>query len=309
MKLLHGLDDTGGPGGIVAIGNFDGVHRGHAAMLARLVERARATGVASVVFTFDPHPMAVLRPAQAPPPLSTLEARVAQFERAGVDQAIIYATDRALLDLTAKEFFDRVIVGTLKARGLVEGPNFYFGRDRQGNVALLRHFCDAAGLTFDVVPPVLIDGLLVSSTQVRQLVAAGSVARAALLLGRNYAVCGTVEVGARRGRLLGFPTANLERVATLLPAAGVYAGLCLVDAEWHPCAINLGPNPTFAEQRQKLEVHILDFSGELYGRKLEVAFVDRLRDVRAFQDASALAAQLADDVARVRLLALRAAQR
>jgi len=309
MKLLHGLDAAACQGGIVAIGNFDGVHRGHAAMLARLVARARGCGAPSVVFTFDPHPMSILRPGELPPPLSTLQDKIRQFERAGVEWAVVYPTDQALLELTAAEFFQRILVGQLRARGLVEGPNFYFGKDRQGNVELLGQYCRDSGLTLDVVEPVEIDGLLVSSTQIRRLIAAGGVAQAARLLGRNYAAAGEVVRGAGRGRGLGFPTANLEGVATLLPAQGVYAGLCHAHGQARACAINVGPNPTFAEQRWKLEVHIVDFKGDLYGLRLEVEFLERLRDVRAFGSAEQLAAQLAQDVAQARMLAMRSAPR
>ncbi|HEY1068435.1 MAG TPA: riboflavin kinase, partial [Pirellulales bacterium] len=241
-------------GGAVSIGNFDGVHLGHAQLIARLIASARALGGPSLAFTFDPPPSQLLRPDRAPPPISTVEQRLARFEQLGLDGAIVYPTDRALLSLTADEFFRTIVQESLGARGLVEGDNFLFGRDRGGDVPKLRSLCAAANVALEIVSPSLIDGRPVSSSRVRERISAGDVTAARRLLGRPYVVEGVVEHGAKRGREIGFPTANLGEVATLLPSPGIYAGLGTVGEKTWPAAIHLGPIPTFGVVASKLEV-------------------------------------------------------
>lgn len=293
-------------GGWVTIGNFDGVHRGHQSMLTTLVEQARAASVPAVVLTFDPHPIALLRPQQTPPALCSLEHKLELFERAGVDVAIVYPTDFALLRLTPGEFFRSMVLGQLNARGLVEGPNFFFGRDRSGNVETLRGLCQDAGISLLVVPAVVARDRMVSSSEIRSLIAAGNIADAVEMLGHPYRVRGVVGSGAARGRTIGFPTANLEGIATLLPPNGVYAGVCRIQGTHYAAAINLGPNPTFGESARKFEVHLLDFQGDLYGRTLDVDLVARVRDVVRFGSSDALKQQLQIDLQTVRALANKA---
>jgi riboflavin kinase/FMN adenylyltransferase len=316
MHILRGLSEPDTARcSVVSIGNFDGVHRGHRSMIAALIRRARELGVPAVVFTFDPHPIALLRPAHTPPPLSTTARKLELLERCGVDCVVVYPTDRALLDLSPREFFDRIVLGQLAAQGLVEGPNFYFGHDRAGDVATLAGFCAAVGLSLDIVPPLKIGGLIVSSSEIRRLVQAGDVRRAGDLLGEPYRLRGSVGRGAERGRALGFPTANLDQVQVVLPRDGVYAGRVSIverntgqmrDACRHyPAAVNIGPNPTFAEHARKVEVHLIDFSGNLYGCDLDVDFLDRLRDTTAFAGPDALKTQLVRDVADARRIASR----
>jgi riboflavin kinase / FMN adenylyltransferase len=301
MKHLTGFTEPSAyRGGFVAIGNFDGVHRGHQKMIAALVRHARGAEVPAVVLTFDPPPVEILRPDAVPPRLSTLEQKLTLLEGLGVDSAVVYPTSREFLNLTPREFFEQVVRGELAARGLVEGPNFYFGKDRSGDVGVLRELCDGVGLVLDVVPPVTVGGKLVSSSAIRRALSTGDVTVAAAMLGRPYAVAGTVVAGAGRGRDLGYPTANLGGVATLLPADGVYAGRAVIDAQRHTAAVSLGPNPTFGELARKVEVHVLDFAETLYGRPVELEFLERLRDIRDFADADALRAQLARDLERIR---------
>lgn len=290
-------------GGWVTIGNFDGVHRGHQSMLATLVSRARAEGTPAVVMTFDPHPISLLRPQHTPPALSLLDHKLELFERHSIDTVVVYPTDQALLRLTPDEFFRSIVLGELNAVGLVEGPNFFFGHRRAGNVETLRQLCDAAGRSLDVVPAVTVRGRMVSSSEVRSLVSSGQIAEAVELLGHPYRVRGVVATGAARGRTIGFPTANLESIATLLPPDGVYAGVCTVDETTYPAAINLGSNPTFGESARKFEVHLLDFSGDLYGRTLDVDLLARVRDVVRFGSSDALKQQLKQDLEAVRSLA------
>ena len=284
-------------GGAVAIGNFDGVHLGHAAIVRQLLARARAVGGPAVVFTFDPHPVRLLRPQEAPPPLTWTDRKAELLGCLGVAAVIAYPTDEQLLALEPAEFFDQIVRGRLAARGIVEGTNFYFGRRRAGTIDVLRSLSTAAGLTLDVVEPVVIDGEPVSSSRVRKLLSAGDVDAACRLLTEPYRLRGMVQHGAGRGVKLGFPTANLAAIDTLLPGPGVYAGRAIVEGAAWPAAINVGPNPTFGEQALKVEVHLIGFDRPLYGQPLEVDFLRRLRDVQRFDDVAALKAQLQRDVA------------
>jgi riboflavin kinase/FMN adenylyltransferase len=287
-------------GGAVSIGNFDGVHRGHIAIVRRLLERARQVGGRAVVFTFDPHPVRILRPDQCPPPLTWTERKAELLARQGVDWIVAYPTDEALLSLSAAEFFDRIVRDALAARALVEGPNFFFGHNREGTIDRLRELAAAAEISLDVVPPVVIDGAIVSSSRVRDLIRAGDVEQAARLLSAPYRIRGMVTHGAGRGAKIGFPTANLEAIDTLLPAQGVYAGRAWVaDASW-PAAINLGPSPTFGDSSVRVEVHVIGLDEPLYGQPLEVDFLARLRDIRPFDSPDCLAKQLARDIEDVK---------
>ncbi|MCA9153557.1 MAG: bifunctional riboflavin kinase/FAD synthetase [Planctomycetales bacterium] len=308
MILLHSLEtlDADVRGGALTIGNFDGVHRGHAAIIERLKAQAAKVGGPAVVFTFDPHPVRLLRPEAAPPPLTWTDRKAELLAELGVDAVIAYPTDRALLALTAAEFFQRIVREALAARAVVEGPNFYFGRDRQGNTETLRQFCQDADVALDIVTPIVAGESFISSSRIRDCVARGDVDEARRLLTRPYRIRGLVTHGARRGNTIGFPTANIAAVDTLLPGEGVYAGRAYVDEAVIPAAINIGPNPTFSEQQLKVEAHLLDYSGSLYGRTLEVDFLARLRDTRPFASVDALVQQLQHDVGETRVIAANA---
>lgn len=300
MKVLHDFDDPATRQGYVAIGNFDGVHRGHQAMFQTLCARARQAGVPAVVVTFDPHPVAVLRPEAAPQPLMSLADRLAQIGVCGPDATIVQATTPAFLQLSAREFFDQIVRGRLAARGVVEGENFRFGRGRDGTVRQLAEWCRAEGLDCEIISPVLVEGRSVSSSAIRRLIGEGEVAAAADLLGRPHRVRGQVVHGEARGGKLGFPTANLAGVPTLLPAEGVYAGWAQTPAGRWGAAINLGPNPTFGVSERKFEVHLLDFQGDLYGQPLEIEFLARLRGTLRFAGIEPLLTQIRADVAATR---------
>ncbi len=286
--------------GAVAIGNFDGLHRGHQRLVSRLRELARQVDGPSVVWTFDPHPGELLDPRGPPPPLSTLDERLQSLAESGVDGVVVYPTDRALLGLSPEAFFDTMLRQGLQVRGMVEGPNFRFGKNRAGDIALLDTLCRKAEVRLEVVEPLIEDGRTVSSSTIRQLLSAGAVDQAAGLLGRDYSVTGRVVRGAGRGRALGVPTANLAEVATLLPAHGVYAGHAHWTGGRAAAAIHLGPNATFDEQAASLEVHLLDTEADLYGQRLEVAFLKRLRGTQRFDSIEALKRQMAEDIAQTR---------
>lgn len=305
MRLVYDLDAADAPwrGGALAIGNFDGVHQGHAQIVARLCAQAARVGGPAVVLTFDPHPVRLLRPHEAPPPLTWIDRKAELLAELGAQVVVAYRTDAALLGLSARAFFDDFVVRRLAARALVEGPNFYFGRQREGDVETLRRFATEAGLTLDVVPPLAVGGELVSSSRIRRLIAGGQVDAARGLLTQPYRIRGMVTHGASRGASLGFPTANLAAVDTLAPGTGVYAGRARTADGLHAAAVHIGPNPTFGEHALKIEVHLLDFAGSLYGQPLEVDFLARIRDVHPFANLEQLRAQLARDVAAARQVA------
>jgi riboflavin kinase/FMN adenylyltransferase len=302
IRQLESLPKTA-RGGAVAIGNFDGVHRGHVAIVKRLLERAEAVGGRAIVFTFDPHPVRLLRPDQCPPPLTWTERKAELLAAHGVDWIIAYPTDEALLQLSAAEFFQQIVCDSLAARALVEGPNFYFGHNREGTVGRLAELSAAANITLDVVPPVEIDGEIVSSSRVRELIRAGQVEQAGKLLSAPYRIRGMVTHGAGRGAKIGFPTANLSAIDTLLPALGVYAGRAMVGDAKYPAAINLGPSPTFGDAIIRVEVHLIGLAEPLYGQPLEVDFLSRLRDIRPFDSPAALVEQLNRDIEQVKRIA------
>jgi riboflavin kinase/FMN adenylyltransferase len=289
-------------GGYVSIGNFDGVHRGHQEIAQHLAARSRSEGVPAVVLTFDPHPLALLRPSHVPPSLTTLKQKAELLEQAGATCVIAYPTDKALLQLTPAEFVDSILVDQLAAKGVIEGPNFCFGKDRKGDIETLRELCRDRKILLEVAEPVGGERAMVSSSTIRSLVASGQIADAAKLLGHAYRIEGVVVAGARRGQQIGFPTANITGIETLLPADGVYAGLAAVGGREFAAAINIGPNPTFHENARKVEVHLLDFSGDLYGQTLAVDLDDRVRDVRKFGSREELVDQIRNDVAAVRVL-------
>jgi riboflavin kinase/FMN adenylyltransferase len=286
--------------GAVTIGNFDGVHRGHQALLAELVRQAQTVGGPVVVLTFDPHPLQLLRPEHFPPLLTTVPQRAELLSQHGADCVLILRTTHDMLQLSARAFFERVLRDHLRPRMIVPGFNFAFGHNREGTAEKLAEFCQEAGINCVQVPPTRIGGEIISSSRIRAALSAGDVRQGAELLGRRYALTGLVGTGQRRGQKLGFPTANLYEVRTLLPADGVYAVRARLGEQTWPAAANIGPNPTFGEEARKLEVHLIDFDGDLYGRTLTVEFVDRLRGTRRFASVPDLVEQLKRDVAQAR---------
>jgi riboflavin kinase/FMN adenylyltransferase len=297
-------------GAVIAIGNFDGVHRGHRALISELVRVAAQHGAPSMIFTFDPPPLRLLRPEPWPHPLTWMERRVEMLTQLGVDHVIAYPTTTALLELDAPSFFQRILVNELGVRGIVEGPNFRFGKDRGGDVELLKHLCDEKGIEISIVEPQRIAGEWISSSSIREAIEAGRIEQANQSLGEPYRIRGVVESGAGRGRTIGFPTANLGNIPVLIPAHGVYAGRVvranrrddhplphsLFEA---PAAIHIGPNPTFGENRNKVEVHLIGLSADLYGASLEVEIVRRIRSVRKFSGKDELLAQIQADLGAV----------
>ncbi len=302
MNLIRNLDDLPDQfrSGAVTIGNFDGVHRGHARIIERMIEKARGVCGPAVVFTFEPHPVRILRPELAPPPLTWTERKAELLAGLGVDSIIAYPTDEQLLALTAEEFFARIVREKLDARAMVEGPNFFFGHDRTGNTDVLKQLCNQASIDVEIVEPLQLDNDYVSSSRVRDCVRSGDVEQAGNMLTQPYRIRGMVTHGAGRGAKIGFPTANLDAIDTLIPANGVYAGRAHTSTGCWPTAINIGPNPTFGEQAHKVEIHLIDHDESLYGQPLEVDFIARLREIQTFASVDELKAQLAADVEKTK---------
>ena len=287
--------------GAVSIGNFDGVHRGHAVLVSRLCQMAASLGGPAVAVTFDPAPAAILRPGCVPPQLTTIERRTQLLKQCGVDRVVVCKTDRDLLNQTPEEFFLRLVISELAALGMVEGPNFYFGRNRAGDTQLLGKLCEERGIELEIVEPQADSASIISSTRVRELLVYGNVDDANRLLTAPYRLKGTVVHGAARGREIGFPTANLSNVATLVPGPGVYGCRVLLgDGQSIAAATHIGPNPTFGDDGVKIEVHLLDFERDLYGADLEVDFIARVRGVVKFDSRSDLIQQLQRDIAVIR---------
>jgi riboflavin kinase/FMN adenylyltransferase len=298
--LLHHLNDFSDAlrGGAVAIGNFDGVHLGHARLVERLRKMAERVQGPAIVFTFDPPPTRILRPEAAPEPLIWIERKAEVLAELGVDAMLVYPTDRALLDLDARTFFEHIVCERLGAKAMVEGPNFFFGHNRSGTVEVLRQYCAEAHMPFEVAEPVQMQGEIVSSSRIRNLILAGQVEQANAMLGRPYRIHGVVVRGAQRGATLGYPTANVGQTDTLLPVEGIYAARAFAAGQWYPAAVNLGPNPTFGEGSLKIEAYLVGFQGSIYDQPIAVDFLAHLRDIKRFDSVDALLAQMAKDVAR-----------
>jgi riboflavin kinase/FMN adenylyltransferase len=300
----------------LVVGNFDGVHRGHQAVLRQVVADARAAGLASFVLTFDPHPGAVVGTRRPPPLLTTMDRRAELMAQLGIDRLYVRRFDAAFAAWTPEKFVRELVASALRARIIVVGDNFRFGAKRAGDLALLRTLGTALGVEVRVHPVASDDRGPFSSTRAREAIGAGDLDEAARVLGRPHQISGGVVRGDQRGRLLGFPTANLDAVPEMLPPDGVYAVRAdRLDDEGavHPLAegvMNIGLRPTVAAAggaRRTIETFLLDFSGDLYGKRLRISLVARLRDEKKFSALDELKAQIARDVAQARSRLLRPA--
>ncbi len=288
-------------GSAVSVGNFDGVHLGHAALIAELRQEAQRLNTPAVAVAFDPHPLRLLAPDRFLPQLTTPEDRAELLLNAGANWVVILKTTPDLLRLEANEFLKRLFVDRFAAKAVVEGFNFGFGRDRVGTTESLKSFCRDNSIPCSIVAAKkAASGEPVSSSRVRAALDSGDVANAARLLGRPYRLRGTVVVGDRRGATLGFPTANLGDCRTVIPGDGVYAVRVQCAFSEFIGAANIGPNPTFGVSARKVEVHLLDFDQDLYGQPLAIDFVERLRNTRKFESKEELVRQLHEDVDQTR---------
>ncbi len=290
---------------MLTVGNFDGVHRAHRRLLAVARDRARGLGLPMMVLTFEPHPLAVVAPQRVPPRLTPLHEKLRLVEACGVDVTVVAESRASLLELSAEAFVEGVLVARFAPRHMVEGPTFGFGQGRRGDNALLAGMGEKRGFTVEVVEPLYLEGLggareLVSSSLARDALREGNVERARAVLDRPYALFGTVVPGLRRGRELGFPTANLACEEQMIPAEGVFAGWASCEGQCGAAAISIGSNPTFAGGAVQVEAHLLAESRELYGQPIRIEFLARLRGQTAFESADALRQQIAQDVDAVR---------
>jgi riboflavin kinase/FMN adenylyltransferase len=300
MEVLHGADarPSDDRPTVATVGMFDGVHRGHRLLFDRVFEDARKLDARSAVVTFDPHPLEVLAPDKAPCMLTTLDQRLRLFEEAGFDLALVLPFNRELAELTPEQFAKAALVDELNVRKILVGEDFRFGHDRAGDVDTLREIGHADGFEAEAIPLLGDMDHKIGSSAIRRLVAEGKVEDAARLLGHNFRLAGVVVEGDKRGRELGFPTANMDpHPRACLPGHGVYAGYWVSEGERLPGAINVGVRPTFKDGAPPVcEIHVLDFDGELYGKRGEVEFAAFLRPEERIGSADALIEQMHADV-------------
>ena len=290
-------------GSVATVGTFDGVHRGHWALIRHVVEAARSARRPAVLVTFDPHPLRIVRPDAAPPLLTTAEEKIEVLAESGLDYAVFLRFDRAIADMSPREFVERILVGRVGVSRLVIGYDHGFGRDRSGGVDTLRELGAVFGFEVDVIEPVGADAP-VSSTRIRAALARGDVVAAAHGLARPYSLRGHVVRGDGRGRTLGFPTANLEihDPAKLVPLEGIYAVRAALPGRLADGVLHIGPRPTFPGAGPTIELHLFDFDGDLYGRQVAVSFCERLRAVESFASVPELVAAMDGDCAAARRL-------
>ena len=306
MDVLHFPDDPRPPWlrhPVLALGNFDGLHRGHLKIIERVKRGAVEHGGTPMAMTFDPHPPRVVRPDKAPPLLMTLPQRLEALDRAGIHAIAVVRFTRELSQWEPEMFVRTVLVDWLHVSEVWVGANFLFGHERSGNFTLLRTLGQRYGFRAEKIDPVRYKEFVVSSTRIRRLVAEARVDEAGALLGHPYAIVGTIVEGKRRGRELGFPTANLQTDNELIPPHGVYATTLTIEGIVHAAVTNIGVNPTFGDGNAiSIETHVLNYDGQLYGKRVHLGFVQRLRDERRFDDVDALRAQIEADCRRAERL-------
>jgi len=278
---------------------FDGVHAGHRYLLRQLQQQAAKANLLSGVVTFNPHPQSVLHPARQLPWLSDLDDRVTTLQKLGLNMVAVLTFTPELAQLSAREFMS-LLKKYLNMQGITVGPDFVLGRRGEGDISLLRTLGDEMELTVHVIPPFTIEGEVVSSTLIRQALARGDMRRVEKLMGRRFYLRGKVITSDKRGRLLGFPTANLDiKPQQALPDNGIYATIAQVDGERFPSATNVGTRPTFGEGKRMVETYLLSYNGDLYGKQITVEFVKKVRDEQRFPSVEELITQMGEDVREV----------
>lgn len=298
MQIIHHIGEQSPtlPGSVVTLGNFDGVHLGHQALICGAVRDAKQAGIPSVVLTFEPHPLKVLAPERAPKLIVTHEDKIRLLENFGVDIVAVQPFDLGFAKLSPDAFVHGLLVGRLKAKKLWVGKDLRFGQGRKGSVADLKDWGGRLGLEVSVVDPILVDHQRVSSSRIRELIGQGRVDQVKPLLGRYHFVSGRITKGHRRGKDLGFPTANIAARTEVLPLDGIYATVFNLERRALPSVTSVGLNPTFGEGPRTVESYIMDFSGDIYGAEVRVSFIQRIRDEEKFSSVQDLVAQIRADV-------------
>jgi riboflavin kinase/FMN adenylyltransferase len=299
MKVIFDPDEPIENSTSATIGNFDGVHLGHKKILTAIKEEAKEQGLSSCVITFHPHPQKVLQNIEIPL-LFPIRERLKLLEQEGINVVACYTFTKEIAMISAEDFVTDILVGKLKLKHLIVGPDFSFGRKRQGNLELLIKMGAEYGFDTEVVETAVVDGEIVSSTSIRRLVREGNPKKAAKLLGFNFYIEGEVKEGERRGRQIGFPTANIETDWDILPKVGVYATLASVEGIKYQSITNIGYRPTFGDSELLIETHIFGFNENLYKKRIKIEFVDRVRDEQKFDGPEALVGQIKKDVERVK---------
>ena len=302
MKIFHGTENANiARPTDLTLGVFDGLHIGHQRIMETVVVQAKAAGAVPTAITFDPHPRAVLHPESAPPLLQTLDQRLANFEVLGIEQAIVIPFTSEFSQQPAENFLTDIIRDRLHAKEVYLGKGFAFGKDRGGNIELLRQKSNELGFVADEVDEVQLRGIRVSSSAIRRLLGEGRVNLARRMLGRPYGVEGVIIRGDRRGHTIGFPTANLKPHNRVIPRFGVYATATLIEGKWRKSITNIGVRPTFeSDADPSIETYVFDFDGDLYGDVLRVRFLHRIRDEKKFNGIDELKAQIERDSVRAR---------
>jgi len=300
MKIFHGTDNANiTRSTVLTLGVFDGLHLGHQQIMQTVVSRAAAVNAVPTAITFDPHPRSVLYPENAPPLLQTLDQRLANFEVLGIEQTIVIRFDKDFADRDAEVFLRDIVHERLQGKEVYLGKGFAFGKNRGGNIELLRRISRELGFFADEVPEITLRDWRISSSKIRELLKDGSVNLARRMLGRPYGVEGQIVRGDRRGRTIGFPTANLKPRNRVIPRYGVYATATLIDDVWRRSITNVGVRPTFETATDpSIETYVFDFDGDLYGDVLRVRFLHRIRDERKFNSIEELKSQIELDTRR-----------
>jgi riboflavin kinase/FMN adenylyltransferase len=300
MRLFHGTESANvlRPT-VLTMGVFDGLHLAHQLIMKTVVERAKALNATPTVITFDPHPRAVLFPESAPPLLQTLDQRISAFSVLGIEQTIVIPFSKELAQQPAEEFLQDIVHERLQAKEVYLGQGFFFGKDRKGNIDLLRKVSSELGFFADEIGEIKLRGARISSSRIRNLLLEGRVNLARRMLGRPYGVEGRIIRGDRRGHTIGFPTANLHPQNRVIPKNGVYVTSTLINDEWRRSITNVGIRPTFGKDSEpSIETYILNYDGDLYGDVLRVRFLHRVRDEKKFNSIDELISQIKKDVGR-----------
>ncbi len=298
MKILENGKINSITASVVTLGNFDGLHLGHRRILRKVVARSRELGLPSVLYTFDPHPLKVIRPDKSPPLITTRAGKAALIEEARIEYLVFARFTADFASKHPRTFAEEVLAGELSAREVIVGHDYAFGREKRGTIAHLKELGTELGFGVSVVDAYRKGGSVVSSSRIRGLIAKGALREAAGLLGRDFTLSGKVIRGSDIGAKIGFPTANIETANELIPATGVYAVYVTIDGTMHRGVANIGISPTFEDKQFTIEAHILDFKGDLYGRTITLSFIRRLRGERKFSSVEALVERIREDVVR-----------